>query len=120
MKADYAEAAGSLEKLGLVDFKFGAVDCTVESELAEQAGVRSFPTLKYYVRGKYMSDYRRGRKKDDLLAFAKNPPSPDSRQAEFWTGVVGEEAVLKLSGEDFHSELKKHEGALVMFYSPGE
>ena len=115
-----APGVASLEKLGLLNFKFAAVDCTVESELAEQAGIRSFPTLKYYVKGKYVSDYRRGRKKEELLAFAESPPSPESKQAEFWKGVPGEEAVLKLSGEDFHSELKKHEGALVMFYSPGK
>ncbi|CAG0921552.1 unnamed protein product [Notodromas monacha] len=119
MKNDYALAAESIKKDGIDTFRFAAVDCTVETALAESAGVRSFPTLKYYSKGKFVSDYRRGRKRDDLVSFSKSPPSPDSNQEDFWKNVPGEAQVLKLNGEGFHTELKKHEGALVMFYSPG-
>jgi len=64
--------------------KFGAVDATVYQELANQYGVRGYPTIKYFPAGKKSSpqEYDGGRTSDDIISWAlekhgESIPSPE-------------------------------------------
>jgi len=48
---EYANAAQHLAKNDL-SVKLGKVDATIESDLAEQFGIRGYPTLKFFKNGK--------------------------------------------------------------------
>ncbi|KAF4532478.1 hypothetical protein B566_EDAN003054 [Ephemera danica] len=74
MKNDYALAAEKV-KQQLEGSFLAAVDATVQQGLQREHGVRGFPTLKLFRRGKFVADYDRARKADDLFSFMKNPPS---------------------------------------------
>ena len=53
----------------------GDVDCTVETELASDYGVKGYPTIKYYPAGEGKEgakDYQGGRDLASLKAFAAN------------------------------------------------
>lgn len=68
MKADYALAAKQLTEAG-VSHVLGAVDATVEHELGKRYGVRGYPTLKLFRRGKEVEDYSGGRNRKDIVSY---------------------------------------------------
>ncbi|XP_003744350.1 protein disulfide-isomerase A6 homolog [Galendromus occidentalis] len=66
--------------------KLGAVDSTVYQELAQEYGVRGYPTIKYFPAGPKDSnsaeEYNGGRTADDIVAWAsekaaENAPPPE-------------------------------------------
>jgi thioredoxin-like negative regulator of GroEL len=77
MKNDYALAAERV-KQQLEGSWLAAVDATAQQGLQREHGVRGFPTLKLFRKGKFVADYDRARKADDLFAFMKNPPTGGS------------------------------------------
>merc|ERR1711899_229545 len=80
LEPHWKSAAGELK--GKV--KLGAVDATVHQELAQQYGVRGYPTIKYFPAGVKSGpeEYDGGRTSDDIVAWAlgkhvENIPSPE-------------------------------------------
>ncbi|XP_022694430.1 protein disulfide-isomerase A6 homolog [Varroa jacobsoni] len=66
--------------------KLGAVDATVYQELAQEYGVRGYPTIKYFPAGpkdrSSAEEYNGGRTADDIVAWAsekalENAPPPE-------------------------------------------
>uniref|UniRef100_A0A1A9ZP08 Thioredoxin domain-containing protein n=1 Tax=Glossina pallidipes TaxID=7398 RepID=A0A1A9ZP08_GLOPL len=51
---------------------FAAVDCTRDTNVCSNQGVRGYPTLKYFSYLKVKLDYHGGRKREDFIAFLKN------------------------------------------------
>jgi thioredoxin-like negative regulator of GroEL len=74
MKADYAAAAARV-KSELKDSWLAAVDATQQPTLQKQHEVRGFPTLKLFRKGKFVADYNKPRKTEDLVAFMTTPPT---------------------------------------------
>lgn len=65
MAEDFKKAATELKgKAVLAD-----VDATVEKELAQEYGIRGFPTLKLFSKGELVADYKGGRTKDDFVKY---------------------------------------------------
>ena len=80
LEPHWKSAAGELK--GKV--KLGAVDATVHQELAQQYGVRGYPTIKYFPAGVKSGpeEYDGGRTSDDIVAWAlgkhvENIPPPE-------------------------------------------
>lgn len=74
---EYKKAATHLKRETEGQVRLAMVDATEEKELAEQYGVRGFPTLKFF-RGdaKAPSDYGGGRTERDIVAYMKKKTSP--------------------------------------------
>jgi len=81
LEPHWKSAAGELK--GKV--KLGAVDATVYQELAQQYGVRGYPTIKYFpagVKSGQAEEYDGGRTSDDIVNWAlgkhvENIPAPE-------------------------------------------
>ncbi|XP_025219363.1 protein disulfide-isomerase isoform X4 [Theropithecus gelada] len=64
---EYAKAAGKLKAEGS-EIRLAKVDATEESDLAQQYGVRGYPTIKFFRNGDTASpkEYTAGREADDI------------------------------------------------------
>lgn len=58
------------------------VDCTVEEKLCSRFGVQGFPTLKIFRGQDSVSDYKGGRKADDIIGIMKRQALPAVAELE--------------------------------------
>ncbi|KAM8878946.1 protein disulfide-isomerase [Spinachia spinachia] len=74
---EFAKAAGILKADGSA-VRLGKVDATEETELAQEYGVRGYPTIKYFKGGEKASpkEYSAGRQADDIVAWLKKRSGP--------------------------------------------
>ncbi|KAA0713137.1 Protein disulfide-isomerase [Triplophysa tibetana] len=74
---EYAKAAGILKAEGS-DIRLGKVDATEENELAQDFGVRGYPTIKFFKGGEKDNpkEYSAGRQADDIVNWLKKRTGP--------------------------------------------
>ena len=112
LKPAYAAAATKLKAADGVDAILAKVDATQEKTLADQFGVRGYPTLKWFVGGELVGDYSGGRSESDIVAWVTKKTGPATRdladvaaleKAEADEGVYAIAYLAELSGPAFES-----------------
>jgi len=101
---EYVKAAKSLADAGSA-IKLAKVDATEEGELAEQNGIKGYPTLKFYRNAKPI-DYTGGRTADEIVNWLNKKTGPAAK-----TLTTADEV------KTFHEEV---EVAVVGFFKDGE
>ena len=76
---EYAKAAGILAADDS-SFKLAKIDSTVEKTLSKEFGIRGFPTMKYFVKGKLKSDYSGTRDAAGIVAWAKKKENKENKE----------------------------------------
>lgn len=65
--------------LGESAIRLAKVDATENKKLAEDNGIRGFPTIKYFKGGKFVSDYNGGRTASDIVTWVNKKSGPAAK-----------------------------------------
>ncbi|XP_019378124.1 PREDICTED: protein disulfide-isomerase A5 isoform X2 [Gavialis gangeticus] len=86
--------------------------------IKEEYGVRGYPTICYFEKGKFLFHYENyGATAKDIAEWLKSPVPPQPQAPETpWADE--ESAVYHLTDEDFDKFIKEHSSVLVMFHAP--
>lgn len=71
MKPDYIKAAEELKAEGFQG-QLAMLDCTVNTQVAEEYKISGFPTIKLFINGKVVSEYDGKRTPEDIINFMKS------------------------------------------------
>ncbi|CAI6349930.1 unnamed protein product [Macrosiphum euphorbiae] len=106
---EYANAAQHLAQNEL-SVKLGKVDATIESDLAEQFGIRGYPTLKFFKSGKPI-DYSGGRTKDEIIQWVLKKSGPAAKvlqsEEEVQSFIEGKHVAIVGYFENLESDAAK-------------
>lgn len=80
MAPEFEKAATALEQQGSA-IKLGKVDATIESTLAEQFGVRGYPTLKFFRNGADI-EYSGGRTSEEIINWVTKKTGPAATEVK--------------------------------------
>lgn len=138
-KPAYSAAAATL-KAQDNGLSLAAVDCTVDSATCGKFGVKSYPTLKFFLNGKFKKDYEGARDEKGFVSFMeqqltadepepspapepKEPeppaPSPTPKNDEEEDPFADENnPVWMLSEDSFDEFMRDYPKALVFFFAP--
>lgn len=75
LKPEYAKAATALKDYSS-DVIIAKLDATEEKEVAGKHEIQGYPTLKWFIDGKEVSDYSGGRTADDIVRWVKKKTGP--------------------------------------------
>lgn len=70
MKPDYLQAAAELKAEG-ISSRLAVLDCIEHSKIAEEYAIAGFPTIKLFINGNLVTDYKGNRSVEDLKKFVK-------------------------------------------------
>lgn len=125
MKPAYMEAAQELHNKNARSV-LAAVDCTKEKSLAKKFDIGGYPTIKYFRKGEFSTEYRKARTKEDIIDFLliqedsasadTKPAKPEKPVEPAWRDEDTD--VVHLTGSTFREFIQTHSSALVMFYAP--
>ncbi|XP_078376471.1 putative protein disulfide-isomerase A4 isoform X1 [Oculina patagonica] len=125
MKPAYMEAADELYGKNARSV-LAAVDCTKEKSLSKKFDIKGFPTIKYFRKGEFSSEYMKARTKEDLVDFLlisedsepaeAKPAKPEKPAEPAWSDEDTD--VAHLTASTFPEFIQTHSSALVMFYAP--
>ncbi|CAH3172769.1 unnamed protein product [Porites evermanni] len=125
MKPAYMDAAQELANKNARSV-LAAVDCTKETSLAKRFDIGGYPTLKYFRKGEFTSEYMKSRAKDDIVEFmlfsedsepaAAKQAKPEKPVEVPWSAEDTD--VVHLTENTFNEFIQTHSSALVMFYAP--
>lgn len=116
MKPEYEKAA-TIMKENKIAGVLAALDATKEQGIAQQFGVRGYPTVKYFSNGQFKFDAN-VRDAEKIVEFMKNPSEPPPPPAPEAPWEEEQNEVVHLNDETFKPFLKKKKHVLVMFYAP--
>jgi len=89
----YEEAATTLKTKGI---HIAKIDATADEALAQEFGIRGFPTLKFFKNGQFLQDYTGGRTAADIVSFM------EKKNGLPYTVVSSNEEVEKILAAEKH------------------
>ncbi|XP_050054516.1 uncharacterized protein LOC126549427 [Aphis gossypii] len=109
LSSEYASAAQHLAQNEL-SVKLGKVDATIERDLAEQFGIRAYPTLKFFKNGKPI-DYTGGQTKDEIIQWVTMKSDPTKKvlksEEELKSFIKSKNVTIVGFFENFDSDTEK-------------
>ncbi|KAK3931157.1 Protein disulfide-isomerase A5 [Frankliniella fusca] len=119
LKPHYADAARELKDeavMAAID-----VDRPENNVVRHQFNISAFPTLLYFKNGRMQFAYEGANKKNDLVAFMRDPSESARKEREKpkeepWSATPSD--VVHLTADDFDSFIQEEQTVLVMFYAP--
>lgn len=120
LKSQYAEAATELKSDPVVMAAID-VDRPANTVVRDMFNISAFPTLLYFKNGRVLFSYEGHNKKNDLVAFMRDPYTATQKEKEKpkeipWSATKSD--VVHLTADNFDAFIEEEKAVLVMFYAP--